>query len=237
MLFLDGGIFANPLFYIVGATNNSKLLEEVYKTYSSFIESVKMYKVLVAGIVKDSRKNTFINWLLTALPILIKLTPRLRTLLQFDYRGIFRKSNDITFINYLLNEMERTMAMNLDTLSLYVKISSVFENKIKLNKHDFCSFYIKTAPYDVPLRVELFSPIESIENAVEKISSVIASLASYSRTFSLPSILVEADNRAKILQRDAELIFKRLVSRAQFIPYIQKKRRNRMTSQGREEKI
>ncbi|MGQ4833335.1 MAG: DNA double-strand break repair nuclease NurA [Candidatus Asgardarchaeia archaeon] len=227
IIFLDGGIFSNPLFHITSIMTNSKILEDVKSVYVSFIRNARLQKVIVAGVIKDSRKSYFVNWLLLALPILIRLFPKLRELLEIDYRTIFKKSNDITLTNYLLDKMERTVAMKLDTLQLFMRVFSDFEEKINIKQDNFSTFYIKTVPHDVPLRVEVYSPIEPIERAVEKISSVIATLSSYSRTFSLPSILVEADNRAKILQRDAELIFRKLTSKVQYIPLIRNKRRER----------
>jgi len=206
-------------------TNINKLVEEVYNIYSELFETSNLYNVYIVGVIKDSRKRSFINWLLKALPSMIKYFDSLREVLEIDYRGILKTINDVIFLHDVLNRSERTTVFAPYELK---QLQSPLLNKIvKKIYSNLGVFYLKSVDFDLPLRIEFFSPGNDIINSAIKISSILIRLSSYSSIYSFPSILVEADNRAKILQKDAELIYRRLLSKAQFIQLLQKKRREK----------
>ncbi|MEQ9714824.1 MAG: DNA double-strand break repair nuclease NurA [Candidatus Asgardarchaeum sp.] len=229
VLLLDGSIFSNPFFYMYSMyahdANIDKLIEEVFSIYSELFEVSNLYNVYVVGVIKDSRKRSFINWLLKALPMMIKYFDSLREILDMDYRGILKTINDVIFLHSVLNKSERTAVFAPYELK---QLQSPLLNKIiKKIYSNLGTFYLKPVDFDLPLRIEFFSPDNDIINSVIKIASILIGLSSYSSIYSFPSILVEADNRAKVLQKDAELIYRRLLSKTQFIQLLHKKRREK----------
>jgi hypothetical protein len=68
--------------------------------------------------------------------------------------------------------------------------------------------------YDQPTRIEFLNPehAEPLKTA-DKISSVLYPLSSHHRRYGIPSVLIEADARAKIHDYDLEFIYSQLLDK------------------------
>jgi len=90
---------------------------------------------------------------------------------------ILKRTRDTNLLYYLLEKGEATKIIDL-------------EEEIKC-------FYLKTVEFDRPIRVEFF------ENEKE-IAEIIYTISSQSRTYGLPNVLIEADQRAKLSENDID---------------------------------
>jgi hypothetical protein len=74
------------------------------------------------------------------------------------------------------------------------------------------SFYLKTAPFDIPLRVEVFQSNHRSQADLIKetniLSETILPLSQYNREYGIPAPIVEADTRAKIKETEVEALFR-----------------------------
>ena len=179
------------------------------------MEVAKDNGVMLAWIVKDSRLNLFTNFLGRMIPFIIEETPSLFTL---DYRRIIKRSRDMDLFYYLLEVNARSM---------------VFQRQYSMPK-DFnqafalYSFYLKTAPFDVPLRIELFQSFqrscEELVNEIRILSELILPVSQYNRKYGVPAPIVEADARARIREKEVESILQLLRTRYESLELWSKRR-------------
>ena len=196
ILLLDGSpILRKPL------TNNQRILN-YYQTYLSILSRLiflaKKQRTKLVWIIKDSRINLFTKFLGLLLPFIIEEFPDIFTL---DYREIINRSRDMDLFYYLLKPNNRSM-----TYHRPFDISNEFGKEFALH-----AFYLKTAPYDIPLRIELFQSIHRDQTdrirEINDISGAILPISQYSKNYGIPAPIVEADARAKIKQSEIESLF------------------------------
>ena len=210
ILLLDGSIFPIlPQLNLLTNIDNIKIFRDVLKEYTSLLETADATNTIVAGVIKDSRKNTLISWLLKTIPLFLVISKDLQGILDSDYRHTLQQSNDSEFLYLLLNPGERTLFMKY-----HIELEDIAYPLDKKQKNSFGFFYIKTVKYDHPLRVEFYDSTQEFKNIGEKLGSVIYSTASYHQRFGLPSVLVEADNRARLSQQDIDFLYRQILIKA-----------------------
>ncbi len=202
LLLLDGSPVINrPL------TNNKKILN-YYNSYLSILSRLVKTScdnnVILAWVVKDSRLNLFTNNLGRIIPFIIEKTP---TLFSLDYRRIINRSRDMDLCYHLLETNTRSMVF-LREYSMPKDFAQEFA---------LYSFYLKTVPFDIPLRIELFQSIhrspEELIDETRILSELILPVSQYNRTYGIPAPIVEADARARIREKEVESLLQLLRKR------------------------
>lgn len=202
ILLLDGSpVLRKPL------TKNQKILN-YYQSYLSILSRLifdaKKQGTKLIWIVKDSRLNLFTKFLGLILPFIAEEFP---DILKLDYREIINRSRDMDLFYHLLEPNNRSM-----TYYRPFDISKEFGQEFALH-----SFYLKTAPYDIPLRIELFQSIHRDETdlvrEINDISGAILPISQYNKNYGIPAPIVEADARAKIKQTEIDALFQLIQNR------------------------
>jgi hypothetical protein len=124
---------------------------------------------------------------------------------KFKLLSTFR---DTGILTYVLQANERT---------------SIFEAGSVL-KEKVYSFYLKSATLDQPIRVD-FCSTKPVSTA-NRLASILLSLTGH-RRYGMPSILIEADRRARLSQRDFDLFYAQLIQKVGRLPTLAKLRRER----------
>lgn len=175
------------------------------QTYEEMIAAYKKLfsqKTLIAGIVEDSRGKRFCDIISEK----VSLSSEQQILLQ--------KTRDTNILAYLLKLKERTFAFPYAEKNHFIlKEFPEFAERIS-------TFYIRTAEYDRPIRVDFLGS----ENEAERISSIILPLVN-SSSYGIPSVLIEADQRAKLSDKDFDIFFSDLVNKIGRLPAIFELRR------------
>ncbi|MFX0124038.1 MAG: DNA double-strand break repair nuclease NurA [Candidatus Hodarchaeota archaeon] len=196
ILLLDGSpVMRKPL------TNNQRILN-YYQTYLSILSrlifNAKKRGIKLVWIVKDSRLNLFTKFLGQILPYIAEELPEI---LSVDYRRIINRSRDMDLFYYLLKPNNRSM--------VYYRpfdVSKKFSQEFALY-----AYYLKTAPFDIPLRIELFQSIHrdqtDLMREINNISGAILPVSQYNKNYGIPAPIVEADARAKIKETEIEALF------------------------------
>ncbi len=182
-LLLDGSIIPQ---YSEKPSQNSKLkkeYEELIHLFETLYSLSEKNNTLLVGCVEDSRGTRFTDILSKEINKPISLY-------------------DSQFLNYFLNPGERTSYFNY-TPEKHPVLDDFDE---KYQKSIFV-FYLKSG-LDKPLRLEFLKP-----DKVNKIASTILSLSSIHRIYSYPSVLIEADLRARLKPKEVDFIFKSVVNR------------------------
>jgi hypothetical protein len=83
-------------------------------------------------------------------------------------------------------------------------------------------FYLKCAAYDRPVRVDFLGDPDQ----ADMIAGMILSQSKYSKNYGYPTILIEADQRAKLKEGDTEVIYNLITHKVGFSPALLKLRRD-----------
>jgi hypothetical protein len=221
LLLLDGSILPQ----IIDRPSRRSALAATHKHIRSLYEElytkVEETGTLLAGIVKDSRSNRFMNLLGDLLPHLIQQYPQLSGLHDCDYRSALKSIYDSEFFFRVLEPGERSCIFHLEEVTLGTRTK-----RQPKSKRAFVGFFTRTAKYDYPLRVEVLVPKHF--NPQEVVTKVSSMLSSDTDTFALPTVLIEADSQARLAERDMDFIFTQLAQRIGHPADFMKQRRERM---------
>jgi len=171
ILMLDGSILPLPGDRPQDGNAVSPLYNEIIELYKKLYSLSIKKNCLLLGVIKDSRGKRFIETIESNI-----------------------KTSDTFFLDYLLNEKERTSVMNYsDKKQAILKDLGEFSDKLKL-------FYIKSVQGDRPMRIEFLDN----GTAPDTIASLVYSLSALNSNYAYPSILIEADLCAALDQRQIE---------------------------------
>ena len=191
-LLMDGPLYPHPSTRIAKGTHLYKLYHEVVGLYNKLAEACEEHGTKLVGIVEDSRSRYFAKTLLGT------LVPALPEKHRQLFSGV-TSFRDTALLYDALLPGERTFTF---------KIAGIQDLKYRNNVF---AFYMKTAKYDRPLRVEFLS--REPRKDLPAVSSSIYSLSSFS-SYGLPSVIVEADARAKLTAYYSEYIYRMLFSKS-----------------------
>lgn len=179
------------------------LLLQTYEEMIAAYKKLFSQKVLLAGVVEDSRGKRFCD----VISEKVKLNSEQQILLQ--------KTRDTNILTYLLKLGERTFAFPYAEKNHFIlKEFPEFAERIS-------TFYMRTAEYDRPIRIDFLGS----EDEAEKISSIVLPLVKNSE-YGIPSVLVEADQRAKLSDKDFDIFFSDLINKVGRLPAMFELRRN-----------
>ncbi|MHA1667676.1 MAG: DNA double-strand break repair nuclease NurA [Candidatus Heimdallarchaeaceae archaeon] len=175
-------------------------------------------RIALCGVVKDSRSAILTSKLSALLPHLTK-KKSFEGLLNIDYRSIIKLLRDTDLLFQVLEKNERTFTFHL----------SSFNDEIDKELSDFqiYCFYIKVAEYDSPLRIEFPLLFSNQFDLSQKISSLILATSKYNPEYGLPSVIIEADARARLVETDADILIDEISAKIGYSSFSLQKRRAR----------
>jgi len=182
------------------------------KLYQKALES----ETIVAGVIEDSRGVSFCNM------IDREIMPNIEHPILPEVRDILQKTRDTNLLYWVLDKGERT---------------SIFPYSKKTEEHPILkefgdlgkkinSFYIKTAEYDRPIRVDFIAEFGEEGETVEKLSSVLMAISGHHSGYGVPAPLIEADNVAKMSDNEIDNFYTHILSFAGNIPSMMRLRRD-----------
>jgi hypothetical protein len=222
---LDGSIVPQlsdrPSFYST-LTGRYKKVIELYETlYKLCIDT----GTLLTGVVGDSRSIRYMQILGRLMPHLIEKMPPLKKLLDFDYRRAVQQTRDTDLLDKILEPGERTPVFRYaESASDYAAFSD-FTNKTWADLVNV--MYLRTAQFDRPIRIEYLGTETNKVLTAKKIASVILPLSCHNAQYGIPSVLIEADARAHLLDGDIEIIYEQLAQKTGNPLLLTKMRRER----------
>ena len=212
VLLLDGSIIPHYQDRPASSSKVHRSYEEMISLYKKLFETCSLRKVMLAGVVEDSRGTKFCE--LTNERILSKVShpsvPELRKILE--------KTRDTNLLYWILNEGERTEVFPYSEKAKEHPVMRDFKNFAGR----IFSFYLKTAKFDRPIRIDFLGE----ESLAGKFASVIFSISSHHSGYGIPSVLVEADQVAKLAEDDIENIYEQILTQTGSLPSIFKLRRD-----------
>jgi len=198
IVFLDGSViphYVSKPDNVVLKNTYSSLIEK----YKELFEISKKNKIILAGVVEDSRGIKFCDVLSR------RLVPQIKDVSR-ELKMTLEKTKDSNLLFYVLKKGERTCVFNYSKNPNAHPILNEFENY----RNSFFSFYIKTVEFDRPIRIDFINFGNEIETA-DKISSLLMHMSGHSG-YGIPSVIIEADQRAKLSEKDIEMFYSDLIS-------------------------
>lgn len=196
--FIDGSIVPQ---YQDKPRQDSKINSD----YSSIIDLFeKLYitaqknSTILISTIEDSRGNRFKQLLANYL----KLNSN-----EID----LSQTTDSSILDYFLLKGERTFSFNYTN---NVESHAILKDYSKKWSKNIFVFYIKTSDFDFPLRVEFIcEDLSKLKELSDEIASVVYKLSSLYKEYSYPTILIEADLRARLNEKDINLVYEKLVDK------------------------
>ncbi|MFX1564560.1 MAG: DNA double-strand break repair nuclease NurA [Promethearchaeota archaeon] len=226
LLLLDGSLRPHISDRPSNQSVFSAKYERIAALFDELYEKTRETGTLLAGVVKDSRSQRFIKILGEILPHLIKQHDGLKSLLRMDYRSILRTSYDTDLFFRILEVGERSPIIRLNELNL--DDSSLVDAEHAPNNRNLVCIYLRTAQFDYPLRIEIFTGSFDPARIVEKVSAMLFPMSSNNEGFALPTVLIDADSQARLIEHDLDFLFTQLANRIGYPQSILKLRRERM---------
>jgi len=197
--FIDGSIIPQ---YQDKPRNDSALSDnyiDIIKEFESFYAVAEKHNTTLIATVEDSRGSRFRQILQEE----ILYNNMLVDPKKLD--GFF----DSSFLEYFLNFKERSAAF---TYTKNIKQHPVLQDFSKDWSENIYGFYLKPSIFDKPLRVEFICK-ENVGKKADEIASVVFALSSLHREYAYPSILIEADMRAKLRPDEIEIIYNKIMDK------------------------
>jgi hypothetical protein len=212
LLLLDGSIIPH---YSDRPAKTSKVFESYSKLinlYKKLFESCLSRKVMLAGVVEDSRGTKFCE--------IVKenVLSKVRHPSVPELTKILEKTRDTNLLYWILKEGERTSVFHYSNDPKEHPILRDFED----HSDKIFSFYLKTVKFDRPIRIDFLGD----EDIANLLASTILSISSHHSGYGLPSVLIEADQAAKLAEDDIENLYDHLLTLTGSIPSIFRLRRD-----------
>jgi len=176
--------------------------QKMIETYRKLFESAQKNNTILAGVIEDSRGVRFCE-------IINKIIAKNNKEINPEAKILLSKTNDSNLLAYTLQLGERTFIFKYSSDSQKHPILKEF-------KPEIFTFYIKSAEFDRPIRVDFLGGSNLVDTA-NKISSAILSTTGHSN-YGIPAVLIEADQRAKLSENDIENFYLDLISKAGNLP-------------------
>ena len=193
-----------------------KLYNDVISQYKKLYDMALKNNIILAGIIEDSRSINFCNYVKEEILDNVKhsIKPQLIELLE--------KTRDTNLLYLILNKGERS--------KLFRFTGNPNEHPILRDLKDYYSnihsFYLKTAEWDRPLKIDLLIPGEqNIDSYADNVASIILSISGQHKGYGIPAPIIEADNVAKLTDNEMENFYSHILSLAGNSPSIMKLRR------------
>ncbi|NVM54730.1 MAG: DNA double-strand break repair nuclease NurA [Candidatus Helarchaeota archaeon] len=227
IILLDGSIIPLILDKPPSSSALNRKYIDIIEKYEDLFQKCLERDILLAGVIKDTRSTRFMHILGRVLPILISKIPALREVRELDYRPIIQQTRDSTFLFRFLQPGERSFTFR------YSESASKHAILKDFTKRDWSemiySFYLKPVQFDLPTKVEFLAPTNPIKYA-KRIASVILPISNQHAEFGVPSVLIEADARARLFENDLDYVHDSLshaVSTSGFSTILLKLRRDK----------
>jgi len=215
LIIIDGSIVIMPINLLFSkdpeiSIKYDRLLREYHKLYLN----CKDNGILLVGSIKDTRTSDLCHLLQESIQLLHSNGTDLTDFININYRQIIEYFSDLDLFNRILDKSERSCIFNCKRDIEKIRDTGIKKEIPYYFPLSFYAFYIKTAKFDIPCRIEFFMEEKhSIKKASEKadlISSMLLPVSSMNEHYGLPIPQIEAHKRAVFKLDEINLLFNNL---------------------------
>ncbi|MEM5812510.1 MAG: DNA double-strand break repair nuclease NurA [Candidatus Aenigmatarchaeota archaeon] len=187
-----------------------KMVEDYHRLYECCVSS----DTIIAGIIEDSRGMRFCDIARKEIASLLAGSD------LENAADLLCKTRDSNLLFWALKKGERTMSFPYSDEPKDHPVLRDFDERYSLR---MSSFYLKTAEWDRPVRIDYIRDREGIE---DEISSILLSISGHHSAYGIPAPIIEADNVAKLSEAEIENFYSQIVAYAGNLPSIMRLRRD-----------
>jgi hypothetical protein len=221
---LDGSVVPQYVDRFPHSPRVLNLYRELIDAFTGLYRACAEAGALLAGAVKDSRSSRFINlFQRKILPLIAdgeELSPRDLRALR-DNEDVLPNSRDTALLDHLLDVGERSFSF-----SYADPPAKVLEDLGEWATRAY-AFYIKTVPYDYPLRVEFVGGSEEAPQVADRVASLVYALSANHDACALPTVLIEADACARLAEEELTIIRDNITDRLEHSASLELRRQRR----------
>ncbi|MFX1312252.1 MAG: DNA double-strand break repair nuclease NurA [Promethearchaeota archaeon] len=215
MIIIDGSIVIMPINLLFSKDPEiSRKYDKLLKEYNKLYSNCKENGILLIGSIKDTRTSALSNLLRDSIQLLKPNHSRLSDFIKLDYRKVIEFFSDIDLFNRVMKKSERTCIFNCKREIDKIRDTGIKKEIPYYFPLSFYAFYLKTARYDTPCRIEFFMDEKhSFKKASEKadlISSILLPISSLNEHYGLPIPQIESHRRAVFKSKEVDLLFNNL---------------------------
>lgn len=201
-LVLDGSVVPQ---YVQNASHakTRNFYRDLIDSFTELYRTCTEKDILLLGAVEDSRSAKMAKIFREEIFPRVLENGHLNSdeLSSFDEnKTVLMSSRDTAFLDYFLEEGERTFAFN------YAEAPANLLNDLGDWKSKIYAFYVKSVPYDRPTRVEVVGPQDENLDKIEEAASLVNTLSAAHDACALPSVLIEADARAALAEEEISIL-------------------------------
>ncbi len=215
LIIIDGSIVIMPINLLFSKDPEiSKKYDRLLKEYHKLYKNCKEKGIILIGSIKDTRTSALCHLFRDSIQMLKPSYSNLSNFININYRQVFEYFSDLDLFNRLLIKSERSCIFQCKRDIDKIRDTGIKKEISYYFPLSFYAFYIKTAKYDTPCRIEFFMDEKhSIKKASEKadlISSLLLPISSLNEYYGLPIPQIEAHRRAVFKYEEINLLFDNL---------------------------
>ena len=216
LIIIDGSIVITPINLLFSkdpetSEKYDRLLKEYHKLYSN----CKEQGIILIGSIKDTRTSHLSHLLRESIQMLKPNQSFLHDFLDIKYNHIINYFSDLDLFNRLLIKSERSCIFNIKREIDKIRDTGIKKEISYYFPLNFYAFYLKSAKYDTPCRIEFFTDentkYEKASQKADLISSIILPISSLNDYYGLPILQIEAHKRAVFRPQEINLLFNNLI--------------------------
>jgi len=207
ILFMHGSIVPH---YTDKPSKTSLLFTSYQRMMEAYIHLFSVCKesnTILAGVIEDSRGTRFCE--IIASQLISKAEGEIANTIKI----ILNQTKDTNLLSYTLDAGERTLVFKYSSNPESHPILNEFGSQVA---NQIFSFYLRTAQFDRPVRVDFFAN-QGLTPIANRISSILLPLCGHSG-YGIPSVLIEADQRARLSEQDLEMFYMDLINKTGNLP-------------------
>ena len=216
LIIIDGSIVIMPINLLFSQDPEiSKKYDRLLREYHKLYMNCKEKGIILIGSIKDTRTSALCHLLRDSIQLLRPNSSNLNDFIKINYRQIMDYLSDLELFNKILNNSERSCIFNCKRDIEKIRDTGIKKEIPYYFPLSFYAFYLKTAKYDTPCRIEFFmEENDSLKKASEKadlISSIIFPVSNLNKHYGLPIPQIEAHKRAVFKPDEINLLFNSLM--------------------------
>jgi len=195
-LFIDGSLVPQHQDKPRKGSNIKDFYHQIIELFQELYNEAEKNSCELVACVEDSRGLRFKSILETILQNFNDNKPK-------DLENAY----DSILLNYFLKESERSSAFSYTASVKQHPVLNDFNEKWAKQIH---VFYLKPSNFDRPLRVEFLHKKGSLTQHAQKLASLVYSLSSFHKEYAYPTVLIEADLRARLKPEEINIVYDKI---------------------------
>ena len=215
LIIIDGSVVIMPINLIFTKDSEiSKKYDKLLREYQKLYSNCNDKGIILIGSIKDTRTSALANLIKSSIQMLKPNGTNLPDFIKINYPQIIEYFSDLDLFNRVLTKSERSCIFNCKKDLDKIRDTGIKKEIPYYFPQSFYAFYLKTAIYDTPCRIEFFmNERHSLKEASEKadlISSILLPISSLNEFYGLPIPQIEAHKRAVFKSQEINLLFNNL---------------------------